>query len=155
MVQRYFVKRSSRERQAWPGSGHAYRCSFSAKKNFKCWNCISWDYMGSPPYMSALGCCQTGSGASCSLDVTLYGCLCACICLLVQGQYFCSFATFWFLVQVKMCLSVWITDCGPPLACLPRTVLLCHHSQQQAISVLKLIHRSCLWVLNKNMRTLP
>lgn len=81
---------------------------FSGNKNFKCWNCISWDSMGSPPYISAPGCCQTRSRASCPFDVTLYGCLCACIChsLLLWGQHFYPFAIFWFLVQVKKCLSV-------------------------------------------------
>lgn len=90
-----------------PGAGGATYC-FSGNKNFKCWNRISWDYMGSPFYISALGCCQTGSGAGCPFDVTLYGCLCACICycLLVRGQHLCSSVTFWFLVQVKKCLSV-------------------------------------------------
>lgn len=94
-----------------PGAGGATYC-FSGNKNFECWNCISWDYMGSPPCMSALGCCQTRFGAVCPFDVTLYGRLCACIChclrccLLVRGQHFCSSVTFWFLVQVKKCLSV-------------------------------------------------
>lgn len=133
---------------------------FSGNKNLKCWNCISWDYMGSPPYASARGCGQTGPGDSCPLDVTLNGCLCACIChsLLVQGQHFYSFAIFCFLVQVKKCLSVVNHWLWPIFSlCLPRTVPLCHPAPlpAKAISVLKLILRSCLWVLNKNVRALP
>lgn len=166
MVPHYFVKRSSRQSQAWPGTGHTTRyrgCPLMASLGIRILNVgtaypgILWDLL--PTYLLPAAVRPDPEPAV----PLMWRCMAVSVLASATPSFFgvnistlLPYSGFW--CRWKSACQLWITDCGPSLACVCQGLCFCatlHHSQQQAISVLKLIHRSCLWVLNKNMRTLP
>lgn len=164
MVQHYFIKRSSRESQAWPRSGHPTRCRgwpLMASLGIRILNVgtaypgIIWDLL---PTRLLLAAVRPDPEPAVPLTWRCMAVLASATPSFFGVNISTLFLYSGFWCSWKSACQLWITDCGPSLACVCQGLCFCatlHHSQQHTISVLKLVCRSRLWILNKNMRTLP